>query len=274
MRRRNSFGAAAMFFVAAICSTSPCAMAQDDLTRLLDRLRANPLDEGTLIALEDRPLDAKTIPALKEAFERRDEKRDKQFIAVTLIHLGEQSNVYFEFLAQYAKQAIDDRTPSPLKYDAAGKYVKGQYSAAFENWCAQNGKDPKSVVAFQGDAANDVLLLSRAQDPRAEKLFVQGLDSAHELVVAYSVEGLGRLQVASAIPKIAQLCDNLSADAARGLGLQLAWFSDIRALQVMERVVPDERLRNFTLGTVAMQRQAEFETALRRAGRMAPAKVR
>jgi hypothetical protein len=266
MKRRNLFGASAILVVAAIFW--PCA-AQDELVRLLDRLGAGPVDQATLNSLEGRPLDPKTIPALKAAFDRNDRKRDKQLIAVTLIRLGE-SNTYFDFLAHHAKQAIDDRSPSFLKYDPEGKVVKGQYAAAFENWCAQNGKSPKSMEEFQSDSAMDVLMLAWAQEPRAEELFIRGLNSLHEFVVAYSIEGLGRLQAASAIPKIAEVFGRFPASIAKGLGMQLAWFSDLRAYQLMQRVIPDERLRNSLREGIARQRKMEVERAVRRAGGSAP----
>jgi hypothetical protein len=200
-----------------------------------------------------------------------DGKREKQLSAITLIHLGDQSDIYFDFLAQYAKRAIDDRTPSFLKYDRAGKAMKGQYSPAFENWCAQNGKTPKTMEEFQSGSAMDVLLLAWAQDPRAEGLFVRGLDSPQEFVIMYSVQGLGRLQAASAIPKIERVSDHLPAEAASGVAMQLAWFSDLRAYQLMQRLMPDERLRNFNRELIRRQREAEIERIIRRSGGSAPA---
>jgi hypothetical protein len=271
MNHGKPFGVSTTLLLAAFCNNCSPAAAQDELSMLLNRLKTGPLDQATLYGLEGRPPDPQTIPALQEAFERNNRKRDKQLIAVTLIHLGEQSRVYFDFLAYHAKEAIEDPSPSFLKYDAAGKAVKGQYAPAFENWCAQNGKIPKSMGEFQFDSAMDVLMLARAQDRRAEELLVRGLDSPHEFVIMYSVEGLGRLQAASAIPKIARLCDQLPAEVAAGVGMQLAWFSDLRAFQLMQRVVPDERLRNSFREGIARQRNGEIERAFRRNGGSAPA---
>ena len=270
MKHRNSLVTSAILVIAVIYSASPCRTAQDELTELLNRLRHGRVDQATLNAVEGLPLDPKTIPILQEVFERNDRKRDKQLTAVSLIHLGEKSNVYFDFLADHARQAIDDRSPSFLKYDAEGKAIKGQYATAFVNWCAQNGKTLKSMEELQSESAVDVLMLAWAQDHRAEALFIQGLDSPHEFVIAYSIEGLGRLQAASAIPKIREVFNRFPAGTAKGLGMQLAWFSDLGAYELMQRVVPDERLRNSFREGVARQRKGEIERALRRVGGIAP----
>jgi hypothetical protein len=272
MNRRSVLNASVALLISAVYGAHEKAAAQDDLPRLLGRLKDGSVDAGALAKVEGHALDQRTVPALKEGFGRSKGNRDKQLIAITLIHLGERSDLYFDFLARPARQAIEDRTPSFVRYDSDGRVVKGQHAVAFENWCAQNGKDPKIVAELQASAAIDVLLLARAQDVRATELFLQGLDSPHEFVAMYSVEGLGRLQVTSAIPKIAEVCHRLPAEAAKGLGMQLAWFSDVQAHQLMQRIIPDERLRSSLRDGIAKQRNAEMELTLRRGQTPTPRK--
>ena len=110
--------------LAAICALwfSPLAIAQSDSDDLLAKLNG-PLD-NVLLHLESLPLDAKTLPALRAEFERRQAKEEKQKIAATLLRLGDTSDRYFQFLAGYAKEAIDDRTPLWERFDREGRWVR------------------------------------------------------------------------------------------------------------------------------------------------------
>ena len=74
--------------------------------------------------------------------------------------------------------------------------------AAFENWCAQNGKDPKSIAALQiGVYPESVLALAKVQDPRATALSPLGYVLAQaSLFFDYKSRVLG--QDGGAIPQI------------------------------------------------------------------------
>jgi hypothetical protein len=62
-----------------------------------------------------------------------------------------------------------------------------------------------------GTYPQDLEALASAQDPRAREIFRKGLDSPQPLVVVLSVEGLGRLQDAAAIPLIRHCLPFLNA---------------------------------------------------------------
>jgi len=135
--------------VAGLWMAVPSVFGQDDLRTLLTRLSGEQFDDRALHALEGHPPDARILPALEVAFDRRELKREKQAIAVTLLRLGDKSDKYFDFLAGYARDAVEDRTPYYVASDANGHAIQGRFDSAFENWCAANGKDPKSVAATQ-----------------------------------------------------------------------------------------------------------------------------
>src|SRR5207248_1278425 len=120
-----------------------------DIIGIIGRLADGRFDKSDLFALEGHPPDPRIIPGLKFAFAHREAKNQKQAIAATLLRLGEKSDRYFDFLAVYAREAVEDRTPSFFRYDENGRAVRGEFSAEFANWCALNGKDPKSIAAIQ-----------------------------------------------------------------------------------------------------------------------------
>ena len=242
------------------------ARAQDDVSALLARLSSEPFDESVLYAIERRPSDDRIIPALEAAFDRRAAKSEKQAIAETLLRLGNKAERFFEFLANYAREAVEDRTPFFLKVDADGRAVPGQFSAEFENWCAQNGKNPRFVAALQWTVyPKDVLALAEVQDPRASELFKKGLDSPYPVVVSVSVRGLGRLRDVAAIPLIAKACGRLPS-ARRAVAVELPWYSHPEADALMERLVPDRKDRDRYAADVHRLRLAELDRILSRTG--------
>jgi hypothetical protein len=235
-------------------------LGQSELDALLPRLAEPVLDERVLSELESQPTNNRIIAALQTAFENRGARRERQWIAVTLLRLGQRSDQYFNFLASYARQAIEDRAPFYLKFDSEGRAVRGQFSAEFENWCVQNHKDAKEVAAAQMSVyLEDVMLLARAEDPRAIDLLRRGLDSPNPLIVAYSVQGLGRLQDIAAISLIAKACDRLRASDCGVVAMQLPWYARPEAYQLMERLVPNRSLRNHQIEDVEQTRLLELQ---------------
>ena len=257
----------------ALCSapTVPLALAQDTLDGLLGRLSEKPLDQRVLWKIEAQRTDPRTIPALEAAFAKRQIKREKQWIAVTLLRLGDKSADYFNYLAGYAKEAVEDRTPFFERFDQEGRPVRGQVSAELENWCALNHKDPKQVAGMQFAVyPTDVRALAQAEDRRAIQLFERGLDSPYPGVVAYSVQGLGRLNVVAAIPLISQAVERIPAGERGAIAMELPWYAGGDAEQLFERLIPSAPYRDHLRGRVQMQRDPELKRILSREGRAVP----
>lgn len=240
-------------------------IGQDDLSGLLVGLRDSQFDLGVVSILERHPPDPRIMPALEEAFDRRKAKEEKQEIAGTIIRLGNQSAKYFDFLAGYARTAVEDRTPFFMDFDGNGREIRGRFSAEFENWCALNHADPKATAAKQLGYPQDVLFLARIHDSRATELFLKGLESPYPNVVGFSVQGLGRLQDPAAIPLIEKACERLRGGQG-AIAMELPWFGTPEAEALMERLMPDPKHREFEIQQVNRLRLIELRQALSRAG--------
>jgi hypothetical protein len=241
-------------------------MGDDDVAGLVIRLHSERLDVTAIYALEAHRPDPRIIPALASAFDNRKSKRDRQKIAGTLLRLGERSEKYFDFLAHYAQSAVDDRAPSFAKYDSNGRPIKGQFSAEFENWCAQNGKDRRSVAALQvSEYPEDILALGEAEDSRSIPILRQGLDSPYPMVVALSVQGLGRLRDIAAIPLIASVAERFP-EKSRAIAIELPWYAWPEAEALRVRLVPDRKARDFDAADVEAVRSIERKRVLSRSG--------
>ena len=242
--------------------TTPALSRIDELLAVLQNDRATLPGLGNL---EDQPIDPRTLPALKVAFERRKEKEDRQRIAATLVRLGERTGPYFDFLIHYATVAIEDGAPFCLRYDTYGHSVRGELNAAFLNWCAQNGQDQQAIARRQlHDYPKDVLTLAEVDDLRSRDVLRRGLDSPNELVVAFSVQGLGRIHDCSAVPLIATSLKDRPIDAQNTVALQLPWFGTSDAQRIMERIISDRALREAVTGRIEQQRFTELKRALKR----------
>jgi hypothetical protein len=250
----------------AICL--PNCKARDGLTELLARLVSDPSDRSILYSLEREPPDPRTMPALRSAFERGKTTEEKQSIAATLLRLGENSSEYFDYLAGLAKEAIEDRTPFFIKYDNAGNSIQGQFDPGFQNWCAENHKDPRAVAGVQaGVYLNDVRILAYAQDSRAVELLRQGLESTNVWVVAYSVEGLGRLHDVAALPLIAKALDRVKTGDWTAVAEPLSWFRTPEAERLLDRFIPDPLMRDVTRRQIQMMQLSETNSVLQRMGK-------
>jgi hypothetical protein len=252
----------------AICL--PVGRAQDSVSELLARLANGPFNKSTLYSLEGQPPDPRTMPALESAFDHSKTTEEKQWIAATLLRLGEGSRAYFDYLAGHAKEAIEDSTPFFVKYDGAGNAVQGEFDSGFLNWCATNHKDPREVAGIQFRTyLGSVRILAYAQDQRAAELLRSGLVSPNTLVVTYSVEGLGRLHDMAALPLIAKALDRVKAGDRAVIAEQLSWFRTPEAERLLERFVPDAQVRDFSRRQIQALQVSEANRLMRRTGKPA-----
>jgi hypothetical protein len=214
------------------------------ISELLSKLATEPLDPSIFFELESHHPEPRVFEALAEAFEKRDSKVDRQWIALTMLHLGNGSERYLDFLSGYAKQAIDDRTPLYYVYGPSGDVMQGEMSHEFERWCRENKRNPKEVIGLQFDTyPEDVRFLARAHDVRAAGLLRSGLESENPLIAYYSAEGLALLQDSEAIHLIVKRCERFPAATASFVAESLARYLTPDADLAMERFVKDPNVR-------------------------------
>jgi hypothetical protein len=270
MRRIAPLASLALLAPCLWCQTPAGRGQGSTLETLLAQLSEKSLKPGILFQIEAQPADPTTIPALEAAFDKRDAKQEKQWIACTLLRLGDKKDKYFDYLSSFVQQAIEDRAPQPLKIDSEGNAVKGEFSAEFENWCALNHRDPKQVAALQlGVYPMDMMILAMADDRRAGDLFLRGLDSPNPLVVAFSTQGLGRLGAASAIPLVEKACGRFPPAGRQVIAQHVPWLGGVESERLLERLVSNPALRDRFRFDVQSQQSLEQKRVLSREGRAA-----
>jgi hypothetical protein len=129
--------------------------AQDrpPVQNLLEGLREPRLDLGAVSRLADYQ-DERVLPSLKDAFEARENKEERQYIASSIVRLGEKDEKYYRYLESFAKEAIDSDLPDPYVYGAEGDAVRRKLSPELKIWAEKHGVSleeayHKAASAFQ-----------------------------------------------------------------------------------------------------------------------------
>jgi hypothetical protein len=121
-----------------------------------------------------------------------------------------------------------------------------------------------------GEQPGDVLALARVNDIPSRDLLRNGLESPNPLVVAYSVQGLGRIQDWDAIPLIEKAARRLNPAEHLTLAMQLPWFTSPQADRLMRELLPDSNARDFFTREVRSLQAIEIEAAQHRSGALPP----
>ena len=187
--------------------------------------------------------DRRAIPVLEELFQREGKKLQKQQVAMLLVTLGEPDEKYFDFLAGYAREAVEINVPYPRKIDRDGKPVKEEYSQEFLEWCKNNKVEPqeaarKAVFSYP----MDVMLLGRTGDPRGFDILIQGLDSPNYLIVAKAALGLALIGDKRAIGPIREAATRTPKEATQLIARALVYFDDSEAQAAARQLITDESL--------------------------------
>ena len=188
--------------------------------------------------------DRRAIPALEKAFQKATDRIDKEGIAGSLVRLGDKNEIYWNFLAQYARAAVENDMPFPYDFDADGeiignpKDVPEKYAPEFLAWCKKRGEQTGSAAqqALYG-LPGDLLALAATGDSRGSEILFRGLESRNYYVVSVSAKGLARLQDRRAIKPIIQACERAPAGMGEVVAESLAFFDDSEAQSAAVRFI-------------------------------------
>jgi hypothetical protein len=199
-------------------------------------------------------------PALRAAFDRFGEKREKQSIAAGLAALGEPDQRYFDYLRSLAEQVAESSMPFPLVFDSAGKIVPESHrtNQPFQEWCRAAGVDPDAVLlrAMTEDPM-DILYLELARTAQAVPVFLKALTSSNPLVSAAAADGLAVLRETSYVPEVAAAARTAPGEAAPSFAIALLRLGTEEARAVAEELVPDRDLFEAMMQRIAAEAAAQ-----------------
>jgi hypothetical protein len=205
-----------------------------------DVLSTTPLDD---LLVRD---DAAALEELSKRFAETREKIQKQRIASVLVRRLDDDGQYWEFLARYAKAAVESDLPFPYAFDANGAALPEQYTPAFLRWANRAKVFPDQAAATAVNFAPlDVFIMALTDDPRGRDLLRTGVRSPNFMVVYRAAWGLARLRDLSAVPSIIETAEALPAQGGEMVARALVLFVDSPEAQAaVDRLIPDAPTRD------------------------------
>ena len=151
------------------------------------------LDWPQIVAMIERG-DSAVLELLRDLYVASDDKREKQSVAVTLLHLGDPDPRLYAYLERFGKEVVDRMSISEDRF-----------------------------------AALDLLYLAQAGDPRSFELLVRALRSADPTVVDYAATGLGYIGDPRAIGPIREAIERMPEGMEVMMAVALSYIDDPRA---------------------------------------------
>ena len=192
------------------------------------------------------------IPALEEQFARRLEPDasaeidpgNKGVIASALVRLGDKGQVYWDFLENAARTAVENGPPYPIRFDAQGKIMPYQLTPELLEWAKSRSISPEDAAQIAiYNMPGKVLLLAETGDPRGLPLLGQAMSSPNYMIQVGAAKGLAKLQDKESIPMIIGACLRAPVDMAAVIAQALIFFDDPQAQSAAEKYIPNDMLK-------------------------------
>lgn len=259
------FRAARLGAVAAIAVSAPgvaqqarSPLSETDRQLLLEFSQKSPGE--LLIKYFERPpyplfvirrlidlADPVVIPALRVAFEQESSDLTRQFLAATLVRLGETDSRYFDYVAQAAFAAAASDLPYRDRPAAETLDDILQRHDEMFGWAqAHNVTALEAIRMATIELPAAVEALGEAADHRSLPILLRGLDSPNVLVVREAAFGLARLHDPTAVQPITESCKRLTPDERPLVAKALLYFEGRAARRAAESMIADpERVRRW-----------------------------
>lgn len=245
--------------LAFYCYVVGIGAQEQPVQALLDRLAEPRLDLTAVSSLANYQ-DQRVLPSLKDAFESRHSKEDRQYIAKSIVRLGEKDEKYYLYLESFAKEAIESDLPDPYVYAADGAEVRGKLNPQLNDWAANHGI---SVAEAHYKATNtyptDVLLFGGMRNSRSLALLRRGLKSANPMVAASCANALASMNDLDSIPLILRLIEATRNKPMAMLlsGYLLLYDVDVSTEQWISSFLVDSKLRDMYRRDLEIKHKAE-----------------
>jgi PBS lyase HEAT-like repeat len=238
----------AMASVAYPQGQKPDAQKVEDSLQRLQQWHLNQQDLAQQIfdvSLLARAGATQAIPALKEEFAVTKETSLKLAIASTLFILGEKVGIYWDFLADKAREAVENDAPSILIFDTEGRVVRsqGKLPPEFIAWAKARNLDPAAAAQTQAyELPLHFLYLAKTGDSRGRELLRMGLKSRNLIIQSYAALGLAKLRDKDSIPLIIEAGRTMPLDGTLFVARALLFFDDPRAQSAAEQFISDKQV--------------------------------
>jgi HEAT repeat protein len=229
--------------VAAAFSLAVCyaqvGPSVDELLRLLADDSSAAKAAGLLAGHAGDP---RIVPALQARFQDSAAKSVKQPVAFALLKMKVQDQIYFDYLASFALEAINN--DAPVAYLINGREQDYQHiNPEFLKWCQTHDTTPEEEIRRErGEQLADLFLLTGARDKRSAPILRRGLESKHALIVNFCAAALGDLQDPADIEKIIEAAYKSDENIDPGIVMGLSYYKNPRDREEILRRLQGGRL--------------------------------
>lgn len=211
----------------------------DDLIERIKQGTFTPATVNRIVQLRA----VQAMPVLKQQFAVNPDTLTKQALASALVRLGDTEDVYWDFLVDHAKVAIENDAPFPIAFDTEGKLVPGQLSPEFLAWAKAHNMSPESASSVHVYALPvDLTFLAVTGDPRGLAWLKRGLSSRNYFIQAVAAKGLAKLRDTDSVPVIIAACRKAPAQVAELIARALVFFDDANAQSAAETFITNQQV--------------------------------
>lgn len=186
------------------------------------------------------------IPALKQEFAVTKDTWLKLAIASALVRLGDKDQVYWDFLADEARAAVESDAPSIFLRDSEGRVDRNQREMApdFIAWAKAHNLDPAAAAQAQTfELPRNLFYLAETGDPRGREPLRMGLKSHNTTIQSYAAKGLAKLRDKESVPLIIEAGRTMPREVAAFLvAPALLFFDDPMAQSAAEMFILDKQM--------------------------------
>lgn len=236
----------ALLGVAYVYGQKPETQKVEESLKRVQQWQLHQADSGHLadVRLLAQAGAIQAIPALKEEFAVTKDKWLKLAIASALVKLGDKDQLYWDFLADEARVAVENDAPPVFQLDSEGKADRNaQFRPEFIAWAKAHNLDPAAAAQSQTfDLPGDFFYLAEIGDPRGRELLRKGLTSRNFGIQWFAAKGLAKLQDKDSIPLIIETCRAMPQELASVIARSLLFFDDPRAQSAAEVFINKQML--------------------------------
>ncbi len=179
------------------------------------------------------------VPVLKDCFDRSTEPEIKAKVAGALVELHDADDIYWNYLVEEARPALETDAPSP-----ACNVPPECPSARYTAWARAHNVipgSPEEQAVY--NAFVKVEYLGAPKDPRAIPLLRKALGSPNSAVQAAAAQGLAYMDDKDSIPLIVAACRKAPRGEAVGIAASLQLFPEPSAQRAADEFLlkkPDD----------------------------------
>jgi hypothetical protein len=182
------------------------------------------------------------IPDLEQAFTREHGEPAREFLAASLVDLGDTKPEYFDYVATRAATAVSSDLPFPVQLGTRKPPAASPppLKVAFVHWVRLHNIELESALQKATfDMPTAVEALGEANDRRSRPIFLQGLKSPNILVVFAAALGFARLQDTKAVPSIIIAATREPCEERPMIAKVLLYFPTSKAQRAAEHLIAD-----------------------------------